>query len=184
MLTAAQLGEYIDTRLTRSAFRLETLDHYDVESDGGDFERYLRGEPGPDEERKRPWLERLQREREAGLVNQRVHVLSTPLSDYLRYECEWGYRPNSLAGEDIRIIDLTEMPPDYAGLTDHDFWLIDDEHGIRMIYDDRGRFLGAEPREDLVPWYQRAKAVGLAAGEPFLEWWERHSEEWRDHNAA
>jgi len=29
-------------------------------------------------------------------LNQRVHVLRTPLSDYLRFECEWGYAYNAL----------------------------------------------------------------------------------------
>lgn len=184
MLTAAQLGEYIDARLTRSAFRLETLDTYDVESDGGDYDRYLRGEPGPDLERKRPWLERLRRESDAGILNQRVHILSTPLTPYLRYECEWGYAPNVRAGEDIRIIDETETPTCYVGLPDHDFWLIDDEHGLRMHYDLRGWFLGAEPADDLVPEYRRAKTFTLTAGQPFAEWWSRHTEEWRDHDAA
>jgi hypothetical protein len=128
---AAELGRYIDERLTRSAFRLELLDSYEVKDDGDDFARYLRGEPDPTPERKQPWLDRLRREHDAGILNQRVHVLSTPLTDSLRYECEWGYQPNADAGEDIRIVDLTEHPAPH-GIVDHDFWLIDDRHAIRM----------------------------------------------------
>jgi hypothetical protein len=53
-------------------------------------------------------------------------VLTSPLSEYLRYECEWGYLPNAAAGEDIRILDLAEKPrPD--GLISEDFWLMDNE---------------------------------------------------------
>jgi hypothetical protein len=183
MLTASQLGEYIDAHLTRSAFRLELLDAYAVDSDGGDFDRYVRGEPGPTMERKRPWLDRLRRERDAGILNQRVHVLTTPLTQYLRYECEWGYRPNVEAGEDIRIIDLAEQTPP-ADLPDHDFWLVDDRYGVRMLYDLRGQFLGAEITDGLVPDYRFAKMAALDAGESFQEWWSRHPEEWRDREAA
>lgn len=182
MLTATELGEYIDARLTKSAFRLELLDTYDVEADGGDFERFLRGEPEPTPERKRPWLERLRREASAGILNHRVHVLRTPLTDYLRYECEWGYVSNAAAGEDIRILDLTERAlPD--GVPDYDFWLIDDQHAIRMHYDQAGRFLGAEPVDDL-SLYQQSRDALVSASEPFQAWWARHREEWREHRAA
>jgi hypothetical protein len=182
VLTAPDLGEYIDARLTRSAFRLELLDRYDVESDGADYERFLRGESTPTMDRKNPWLNRLRRERAAGIHNHRVHVLRTPLTDYLRYECEWGYAYNAAAGEDIRILDVTERSvPD--GLVDHDFWLIDDEHGIRMHYDAGGRFIGAEPVADPAP-YRRARDVAVAVAEPFDNWWSRHRGEWREHRVA
>jgi len=184
VLDAAELGRYIDERLTRSAFRLELLDSYEVEADGGDFARYLQGEPSPTAERKQPWLDRLRREHEAGILNQRVHVLSTPLSDYLRYECEWGYEPNVAAGEDVRIVDLTEHPaPD--GIVDHDFWLIDDRYAIRMHYDDNGRFVGAEPvAEGQLPRYQRAREAAITPSEPFTAWWARHPEEHRFHRVG
>lgn len=184
MLTENELGRYIDDRLTKSAFRLELLDRYDGVSEREDFARFLRGEPIASLAQRRPWLDRLRAEAAAGILNQRVHVLRTPLTDYLRFECEWGYAHNADAGEDIRIIDLAErdLP---AGLTDHDFWLIDDEHAIRMHYDSGGRFTGAEPASPADLWlYQHARAAAVAASEPFGAWWRRHPEEWREHRAA
>lgn len=183
MLTADELGEYVESRLTRSAFRLELLDRYTVDSDHDDVARYLRGEPEPSPERKQPWLDKLRRDREAGILNHRVHVLRTPLTDYLRYECEWGYLPNAPV-EDIRVLDLAEQAaPD--GLPDHDYWLIDDRHVIRMHYDGDGRYLGAEPVDDTqLPKYQRARDAAVSAGEPFATWWSRHPEEWRDRRSA
>lgn len=80
---------------------------HDVESDGGDFQRLLAGEPVPSAERKHLCLDRLRREAAAGILNHRVHVLRRPLTDYLRYECEWGYLPNS-AYEEIEILDLAK----------------------------------------------------------------------------
>jgi hypothetical protein len=184
VLSAAELGEFIDSRLTRSVFRLELLDRYEVATDGNDFGRYLRGEPEPTPERKQPWLDHLRRERATGIRRHRVHVLSTPLSDYLRYECEWGYAPNTAAGEEVGIIDLSEQPRP-EDLPDHDFWLIDDRHIVRMHYDDRGQFLGAEPLDDeQLPRYRQARDTAVTAAEPFGTWWARHPEEWRIHRAA
>lgn len=161
-----------------SAFRLETLDHYHVGSDGGDVARYLAGEPDPDPDRKGRWLEQLRAEREAGKLRHRVHIVRTPLSDYLRYECEWGYLPNAAAGERIHILDLSEreLPADVEML--EDFWLMDDEVVLRMHYDESGAYLGASLAEDVVP-YRRTRDAALAAATDFTEWWNEHPQYWR-----
>jgi hypothetical protein len=183
MLSATDLGSYIDSRLTRSAFRLELLDQYDVDSDGDDFRRFVSGETAPTPERKRPWLQRLRQDAAQGILNHRVHVLRRPLTDYLRYEAEWGYAYNAAAGEDIGILDTTDQaPPD--GLVDHDFWLIDDQYAIRMYYSDLGEFIGAEPAPDLLNTYRQARDVAIAAAEPFALWWANHPEEHRGTRAA
>lgn len=178
MLNVTELGAHIDARLTRSAFRLELLDLYNVASDGGDFHRFVAGEDGPTPGRKQPWLDRLRREATAGIHNHRVHVLKRPLNDYLRFECQWGYLLNADAGEDIRILDVSERPAP-PGLVDHDFWLIDDEHAIRMYYDDDGRFVGAEPVPELLEAYRQSRDAAIAAAEPFADWWRDHPEEHR-----
>ncbi|GAA3551084.1 hypothetical protein GCM10022419_034220 [Nonomuraea rosea] len=177
MLSAPELGELIRNNLTETAFRLETLDRYEVPTDGGDFARYMKGEPGPTPERKQAWTDRLTREREAGIRRSRVHVLRTPLTDYLRFECEWGHALNTHL-EDIRILDASErsLP---AEVPDHDYWLIDNRLVIRMHYDDTGRFVGAEIRDD-VALYRHARDVAMSAAEPFSSWWQRHPEEWRE----
>ena len=182
MLTLAQVVELFETNFTRSAFRLEALDFYDVDSDGDDYHRYVAGEPDPDPDRKNPWLAELRAEKAAGRLRHRVHVLRTPLNDYLRYECEWGYVPNSEAGEDIRILDLAEVDRP-AELIDGEWWILDEEIVLRMIYDDGGKFLGAERVDDVAP-YLRARDAAIAASTPFPEWWNRHPEEWRTTRGA
>lgn len=179
MLNEAQLGEAIDARFTRTLFRLEVLDRYDVTTDGADFGRYLRGEPGPDPARKQPWLDQLRREAAEGKYSHRVHVLTSPLSDYLRYECEWGYAYNATAGEDIRILDLSEVSRP-AGLLDEDFWLIDGAHVVRMHYSTGGTFTGAEIMPTgALPRYQAARDAAWAAAVPFTAWWSDHPQYWR-----
>lgn len=172
----AELGRFIDQRAVRDLFRLETLDRYDVASDGGDFARYLAGEPGPDMERKGPFLAALRADQARGLVTRRVHVVRSPLTPYLRYEMEWGYTHNA-AYEDIRILDLAEVP-EPAGLSDHDFWLIDGREVAIMAYDGEGCYLGfvAAPADSR---FLAARDAAWGAGVPFAAYWHAHRQYWR-----
>jgi hypothetical protein len=88
----------------------------------------------PDADRKAAWHKVLQADLDRGVTTSRVHAVCSPLSDYLRYELEWGYAHN-LAYEDIRILDLSEkpMPTGLDGIGD--FWLIDDLQVAVMRYD-------------------------------------------------
>ncbi len=158
MLDVPQLTAFITERFTRHAFRLETLDAYDVGSDGEDVARYLRGERSPDPARKEPWLSQLRAERAV---------------------------PNDAAGEDIRILDLAERTRP-AGLDiDHDFWLLDDQHVVRMHYDQDAHFTGAEVLEPAaLPRYLAARDAGLAAAEPFSSYWRWHPEYHQVNQAA
>jgi hypothetical protein len=175
LLDAKTLGALIDANATTTLFRLETLDRYDVASDGVDYERFLAGEAEPTWSRKQPWLDRLRLDKEQGLYTHRVHVLTTPLTDYLRYECAWGYAYNQ-AYEDIRILDLATTPRP-NGLIDEDFWLIDDRLVAVMHYDEGGRYLGAtEASAAEVPRYRAARDASWAAAVPFSVWWAAHPE--------
>lgn len=182
MLDEAALGALLDTA-EHDLFRLETLDRYEVRTDGSDYDRYLRGEPGPDMDRKRPWMDRLAADAARGLRNYRVHVLRSPLSPYLRYECEWGYAYNATVGEEIRILDLSERP-EPTGLMHEDFWLMDDTTVVRMVYR-AGKFIGAEvlPPVDLGR-YRAARDAAWQGAVPFKEYWETHRQYWRNPHAA
>ncbi|MGH3696822.1 MAG: DUF6879 family protein [Pseudonocardiaceae bacterium] len=165
-----ELGALLDAR-RRTLFRLETLDVYEVASDGSDYRRYLDGEPEPEWQRKQPWMDELRAERDSGYYRHRVHVLRTPLGPYLRYECEWGYAYNVQVGEDIRILDLAETP-EPPGLVDHDFWLVDGDLVVLMHYDDAGQFLGGEALPPIeTPRYVAARDAAWVAATPFELWW-------------
>ena len=179
LLNEHELGELLD-QAQHDLFRLETLDAYEVASDGSDFARYLAGEPGPDPARKGPWLARLREDAERGLRNRRVHVVRSPLTPYERYECEWGYAPNSQAGEDIRILDLAERA-EPRGLVDQDFWLMDDQTVVVMHYDRAGQYLGASVAgADQVDQYRDAAVAAWHAAEPFGAYWAAHPQYQRE----
>jgi hypothetical protein len=183
LLDLAEVEEFFQLHCARSAFRLEVLDRYTVDSDEDNFRSYLAGGATPSWSEGSEWMEQLARERAEGKRNHRVHVLASPLSDYLRYECEWGYVYTSRAGEEIFILDTAERPRP-AGLINEDFYLLDDERVLVMRYDDYGRLLGGEPQpESETGRYLRAREAALSHAVPFASYWADHPQFWREHHA-
>jgi hypothetical protein len=153
---------------------LEVRDAYAVASDGGDFAHYLAGESLPDAARKNAWLDELAADTAAGKSWQWVHVVRSPLSDYLRYAFEWGYAINISAGADVRVLDLAETPRP-PGVPDEDFWLLDDDAAVVMVYDSDDRFVGAEPvPASEAARYRAARDAAWAAAVPFAAYWAAH----------
>jgi hypothetical protein len=181
VLTERELVAFANEHTTSSAFRLETRQRYEVDSDAGNVARYLAGEEVPSLVVKGPWLEHLARERAQGIRRHRVHVVVSPLSDYLRYECEWGYTYTSAAGEEIYILDVGETPAP-EGLPDHDFWIFDDGHVVVMDYDDTDRLRGAEvlPESEL-PRYRHHRDLALSRAVPFEAYWSAHPQYLREN---
>ncbi|MBT2386952.1 DUF6879 family protein [Streptomyces sp. ISL-11] len=168
MLTGEEFGRLFDA-FERTAFRLETLAVYDIEEEREELERFLAGgDMGPDWD-DNPWMRSMT---DKGKEVSRVHVLRSPLTDYLRYELA-AYPGNITAGESIGIIDLTEQ--DVSCLPNHDFWLFDDRDVYRMHYTPEGAFLGGELLpSDRISEYRGYREQALAAAVPFSEYWERH----------
>jgi uncharacterized protein DUF6879 len=149
-VTLLPLGAEFDelfTAFRHTAFRLETLDRYDVGYEEEPLRRFLAGKPKPHDDAKQAWVRTIADALAAGKRMERVHVVTEPLTDYLRFELAWGYPENVEAGEDIRIlpVSLGSWP---AGVPNHDFWLFDSKSVAVMRYDDGGRFRGAELVED------------------------------------
>lgn len=129
-----------------SAFRLETLPQYLVEQEAEDFRRFREEQPLPERTpENNEWLRLIAETTAAGRRWQVVHVLSRPLTDYLRYELA-RYPDNVKAGQEVRIADRA-WHPELDDL-DEDFWLLDDKLAVRMRYDDQGHFVGSETTED------------------------------------
>jgi hypothetical protein len=178
MLSEAELDALWDG-LEREAFRLETLDRYAVPHEAEVVRRYLSGAPHQETEFSRAWADYVARTTAQGVVYHRVHVVHSPLSEYLRYECEWGYTRYTQRGERAYILDTAEvdLPWEVPG---YDFWLLDD-HVIWMHYDRDGRYVGAELLDAEVTAHRRARDAALAAAVPFEEWWHAHQQYWREN---
>ena len=83
---------------------------------------------------------------EAGKIFQRVHLVTEPLTDYLRYELGWSYPPN---------VDARRGHPHPAAqsgrwpcLPRYDYWLFDSSDLWVMEYADDGTFRWIERVED------------------------------------
>jgi hypothetical protein len=151
------------TSFGHTAYRLETLQRYDVSYEEQTYAAFLAGSPVPPDTAKNAWTAMIAEASAAGKSFRRVHVVSEPLTDYLRYELGWSYGPNVAAGEDIRILP---GQPGALGLPDHDYWLFDSRDLWVMEYDADGRFLHSEQVNDppaiVEHNYWRDKALGLS----------------------
>lgn len=154
----------------RSAWRLETHAIYTMPQEQGTYQRFLSREK-PTGEHATDWAARVAQMVSSGRTIGRVHVLTRPLSDYLRYEFEWWYQFNVQAGEDIRILDLTDQAN--PGLPDEDYWLFDDSTVVRMLYRSDGTQIGRELVETPdIDKYLRYQRIALAGAVPFGEYWQ------------
>lgn len=126
-----------------SLFRLEALQSY-----GGSGEEEARaafeaGQRIPLSPALRRWIQMLRQRVGSGCAVQRVHVVTSPLTDYMRFELV-SYAPNVEAGEDVRIIRVPtggQWPQDVPS---EDFWLIDSSELWSQRYDQHGTWLGVD----------------------------------------
>ncbi|MFE2729025.1 DUF6879 family protein [Kitasatospora sp. NPDC059327] len=159
----------------QEAFRLETLDDYSRSGGVDAYHAFLAGEEQPADYKTAGWVKTVADATRAGKRMYRVHILSRPLTDYLRFELAWGYHRNMAAGEEFFILDTTgqENPVPEAP----DFWLFDDETAAVMSYDDNGRYLGVELLSDSrIAGFKTYRDTVMARSVPFAEWWAQYGE--------
>jgi len=165
LLAGAAWRSFFDA-YERDAFRLETLPAYAMDEEEAEYARWkATGElPVTDDD---PWLTRLRHFRATGRAIGRVHIITRPLSDYLRFQ--FAFYPHSVAaGENVQILDATTHPG--HRLPEQDFWLFDESMVVRMDYDQHGRQLGRELLEGIDPApYVERKRRALELAVPFTE---------------
>ena len=126
---------------TTSAFRLELHPIYTMPGEADELRRFRAGEKPP-EGYHYGWLDTVAAAVQAGKTMRRVRVVPQPLTDYIRYEFEWGFVYNVASGEDIRVLDRSSQPE--LELPDHDFWLFDETTVVKLLYRDDGTQIGRE----------------------------------------
>jgi hypothetical protein len=176
--------ERLFAEFNESAFRLETLQCYREPYESEGFKRFIASEeqglPPPLTEP--DWWRDVRTATAQGKSYRRVHIVTEPLTDYVRFECATGYRLHVTAGEDIRIIPVigNTWPHD---LPMFDYWLFDSRLLLLMKYGPEGALRSTELTDspDLVAaasiWRDRA----LERGIPFAEYETRFDEYMRPH---
>jgi hypothetical protein len=152
-----------------SAFRLELRQVYTMPGEADELRRFRAGESPPDDYHY-GWLDTVGEACNQCKQMRRVRVVTRPLTDYTEYEFAWGFAYNVDAGEDIRILDLTDrIGPD---LPDHDFWLFDETTVVRLLYRPDGTQIGRElvARSNItgyLNWRDRTWEIAV----PFRNYW-------------
>lgn len=131
--------------LKKEFFHLELLDSYEIDPEDESHESFVQFKKGnvviPE------WLNADFKDsetlREKDIREIRLHIVSLPLSDYLRWEIATSYRPFIEHGVDVFLISRNEFDQ-YALTIVDDFVVIDDESVVVIKYDEQGRWLGYE----------------------------------------
>jgi hypothetical protein len=167
------LGELFDT-FEQEAFRLETLDDYSKSGNVDAYRAFLAGDPQPADYNE-AWVSEVRSHTSKGRRVYRVHILSRPLTPYLRFELGWGYRRNATGGEEFFIFDTTEKANPLQGVPD--FWFFDNIAPAVMNYAEDGSLLGADVLSDeRADEFRTYRDTALAHAVPFPEWWAKYGE--------
>ena len=150
-----------------SVFRLEALQDYRGSGEEDARAAFQAGKPLPLTPALRTWTHMVRQRVRSGCVVQRVHVVISPLTDYIRFELA-SYAPNVEAGEDVRIVPVLEGGSWPADVPQDDFWLIDSSELWSQRYDR----LGAEHVTDSEQIVRACRARDAAL---------RHSLPWADY---
>jgi hypothetical protein len=154
----------------KSLFRLEGLPKYGIPQEEEDFLSWQQGNPPP-EHVKNTRMQAMSRDlRSKGCSVQRVRVLETPITDYIKFETEWWYPFNTAAGEDMFALDVQKNTLD---LSLGEFYRVDDKI-IRLYYKEDYSYEGWDiaPNSDFDA-YKKLEEEALTCSEPFFETYER-----------
>jgi hypothetical protein len=155
------------TGYERSAWRFETQPTYTIPIEQASLSRFLAGEPKPPDHNE-TWHEHVRSLVAAGKSIGRVRTVRRPLTDYQRYQLAWGIPGNIEAGEDIRILDLTDLQLD---LPTQDFWLFDETTVVDLNFRPDGTLINVDKLEDpKLEQYLTWRDTALSHAMPFGEW--------------
>jgi hypothetical protein len=163
-----------DSLFRHRVFRLEALDRYDAPNERKPYARFLAGQPA-DLAWREPWKRLVRDVRASGRIMQRVHIVTEPVSDYVRFELLRVYPANVEAGEDVRI--LARQPAERVGITFRDFWLFDDGLAALFDYDDDGRVqcVQTTDRPPALERMRRERSDALALAVPLTQYVAEHN---------
>ncbi|MGW1196865.1 DUF6879 family protein [Streptomyces sp. NPDC002536] len=139
-----KFDHYFGDGFQHTAWRLETRRAYASDTEGEEFQRFLRGEE-PGEDPDRTWCRNIREQVSQGKRIERVRLVDDPPTLGQRYLLAVAWT-NVEAGEDIRGLPRTQA--ERLGLPMFDFWLFDSRFALKLHFDDQDEYLGAELIED------------------------------------
>ena len=176
VISFEQLVQDFDGLFRHRVFRLETLDWYDAPNEREPYRRFLAGEP-VDPAWREPWKRLVRDVRASGRTMERVHIVSEPVSDYIRFELLHGYPANVDAGEDVRILGWDKAYALGVNVRNWDYWLFDDDRAAALDYGDDGSVVRVEmiDRRRLIQSYCTLRDVALKGATPLAKYVAEHN---------
>lgn len=155
------------TNCKLSAWRFECQPTYTIPREQDNFRRWRAGDPKP-ERHNAAWHETVRSIVSTGRTIGRARTVRQPLTEYQRYQLSWGIPGNIEAGEDIRILDLTDLELD---LPSHDFWIFDESTVVNLNFRPDGTLIDREQFDtpDLAQ-HLKWRDTALAHAVPLSEW--------------
>ncbi|MFF8319320.1 DUF6879 family protein [Streptomyces bobili] len=152
----------------REAWRFEAQPAYTMPKEAENIARFLRGEPKPADHNSR-WHERVRGFTASGRTIGRVRVVRQPLTEYQRYQFTWGIPGNIEAGENIRVLDVTQ--DDYGlPLSETDWWMFDEARIVHLNFRPDGTQINRELFTGSITPYMEWKRISLIHSVPFAEY--------------
>lgn len=126
-----------------TAWHLEMRDVYAVTEEADDFAAWKAGRwtVEQDKTKRHDWLTLMEATRARGIQVLRARIVSTPVSDYIRFE-HHGTDLNIKAGEEVRW--LPRRQASRIALPGNDFWLFDRSTVVFNHFTGNGAWLGNE----------------------------------------
>ncbi len=152
----------------REAWRLEALPQYLMPQEEDEFAGFMAGARIDPYAVSNEYTDRLRRQAAEGRSQGRVHIVTRPLSKYLRFEFSHYYAPHALAGEQIRILDVTNRANPLEGV--QDFWMFDCAEVVLMNYHPDGRQINREVHEGDVAQFIEYQRIAIIESVPFEEY--------------
>lgn len=158
------------------AWRFEAQPVYTMPREAENVARFLRGDPMPANHNAR-WHERVREFVASGRTIGRVRVVRQSLTDYQRYQFAWGIPGNIMAGEDIRVLDVSQ---DDHGLpfTGTDWWMFDESRIVHLNFRADGTQINRELFAGDIGPYLEWKRIALAHAVSFAEYVKKPGDVW------
>lgn len=149
----------------RSAFRLEVHQTYTMPAEADTVRDFLAGAEKP-EGFNAAWHQTIRGHVAAGRTMTRAKIVRRPLTPYSRYLFAWCIPGNVAAGEDYRIVEVTDRPN--PGLPEQDFWLFDESTVVHLNYRPDGTQIDRELIQDPdISRYLAWRDLALESAVPF-----------------
>ncbi|MFJ8490646.1 DUF6879 family protein [Streptomyces sp. NPDC094038] len=152
----------------REAWRLETLPQYLMSQEEEEFRAFKAGARIDPHTVSNEYTDRLRRQAAEGRTQGRVHIVTRPLTDYLQFEFAQYYAPHALAGERIRILDVTDRDNPLPGV--QDFWMFDRAEVVLMNYHPDGRQINREVYGGETARFVEYQRIAVAESVPLEEY--------------